>query len=175
LTNDATGGQIADELRRSAAYRFRVGEDDINIEDFLAHLYEIQLLLWLGQRSSLPTLLPTLTGTSRALGSLRGKLHRALRRTYALLHDACGDVSGRRVRALWQPIFAALATHQRVVPIFTLNYDWTFEKLAIENLGAYNLVDGFETMGGTWDAKRFARIAPVRGKVTIALFKLHGS
>ncbi|MGC2656976.1 MAG: hypothetical protein WA324_03290, partial [Bryobacteraceae bacterium] len=64
---------------------------------------------------------------------------------------------------------------QLVVPIFTLNYDWTFEKLAIEVANRYRLIDGFELLGGAWDPSRFLNIDPEPGRTNIALFKLHGS
>jgi hypothetical protein len=92
-----------------------------------------------------------------------------------LLHRTCGDVSGTKVDALWRPILECVSSQQPVVPIFTLNYDWTFEKLAIENQQRYHLTDGFELLGGNWDAERFAKMRPSRKKVNLALFKLHGS
>ena len=92
-----------------------------------------------------------------------------------LLHRTCGDVSGAKVDAVWRPILEYVAGQQPVVPIFTLNYDWTFEKLAIENQQRYHLTDGFELLGGNWDAERFAKMRPSRRKVNLALIKLHGS
>ncbi len=173
---DATPeGQVAAELHQSAAYRFRVSKADINIEDFLEHLYELQLLMWLARRSSVPKLLPNLTSNSPVLASADATLKRVQRRVYQLLHDTCGDCSGSKVDALWRSILAPLESRQPVIPIFTLNYDWSFEKLAIEKMNRYQLVDGFELLGGTWDADRFAKILPTPGKTNLALFKLHGS
>src|SRR6266851_6975200 len=77
-----------------------------------------------------------------------------------LLHDKCGDCSGRKVDTLWRPVLKSLSGRQAVIPIFTLNYDWTFEKLAIEGTARYRLIDGFELLGGAWDAGRFADIKP---------------
>ena len=94
---------------------------------------------------------------------------------YRLLHRTCGDCSGAKVDALWRPILECVSGQQPVVPIFTLNYDWTFEKLAIENPQRYHLTDGFEVLGGNWDAERFATMRPSRKKINLALFKLHGS
>jgi hypothetical protein len=68
-----------------------------------------------------------------------------------------------------------VASRQGIAPIFTLNYDWTFEKLAIELNSHYHLADGFELLGGDWGAARLSNIKPVRGKTNIALYKLHGS
>jgi hypothetical protein len=142
----------------------------------LQHLYELQLLLWIAQRSSLPTLLPNFTtATSATLGAASSALDHAHRRAYQLLHDTCGDCSGEAARRLWHAILSTVSSLQPVVPIFTLNYDWTFEKLVIEKMERYELVDGFELLGGTWDARRFNKLKPVADKINIALFKLHGS
>jgi hypothetical protein len=130
LCDKTPDGQVAAEIHQSAAYRFRISEADVNIEDFLEHLYELQLLLWLAQRCSLPTLLPDLTANSPILGSADGTLTRVQRRVYQLLHETCGDCSGKKVSALWRPVLDVVSSRQPVVPIFTLNYDWSFEKLA---------------------------------------------
>lgn len=61
LCDDTPEGRAAAEIHRSAAYRFRIGADDINIEDFLEHLYELQLMLWLARHSELTQLLPGFT------------------------------------------------------------------------------------------------------------------
>ena len=175
LCDKTPDGQVAAEIHQSASYRFRISLADINIEDFLEHLYELQLLLWLAQSSSLPTLLPDLTANSPILGSVAGTLTRVQQRVYQLLHETCGDASGKKVNMLWNPILEAVSSHQPVVPIFTLNYDWSFEKLAIEEMKRYQLVDGFELLGGTWDASRFANVVPASHKTNIVLFKLHGS
>lgn len=174
LCDDTPEGRVAAEIHRSAAYRFKLSEDTINIEDFLEHLYELQLLLWLARRSSLPQLLPGFTANQPVPSAAGDMVRRVHRRVYQLLHEACGDCSGRRVDALWRPILKCLADRQ-VIPIFTLNYDWTFEKLAIEATNRYRLIDGFELLGGTWNASRFSDIKPAAGKINIALFKLHGS
>src|SRR5271170_7801588 len=61
LCDDTPEGRAAAEIHRSAAYRFRISDEDINIEDFLEHLYELQLMLWLARRSEMPVLLPGFT------------------------------------------------------------------------------------------------------------------
>ena len=60
LENKTRLGKLAAEIQ-SAAYRFRIGVDDVNIEDFFEYLYELQLMIWFAQRSELPTLLPGFT------------------------------------------------------------------------------------------------------------------
>ena len=60
-------GRFAAEIHESAAYRFRISADSINIEDFFEHLYELQLLLWLARRSELPTVLPGFTANAPVL------------------------------------------------------------------------------------------------------------
>jgi hypothetical protein len=175
LCDSTPEGSLAAEMRQSAAYRFRIPEDAVNIEDFLEHLYELKTLLWLAQHSLLPRLLPNLTANSPVLGSADERLSSLQRYVYELLHHRCGDCSGIEVDNLWKPVLDCASSLQPIVPIFTLNYDWTFEKLAIERTTRYELVDGFELLGGEWDAHRFVSAQPTPGKVTMALFKLHGS
>lgn len=65
LENKTRHGELAAEIHKSAAYRFRIGVDDVNIEDFFEHLYELQLMIWFAKRSELPTLLPGFTHARR--------------------------------------------------------------------------------------------------------------
>src|SRR5437762_8357066 len=79
LCDDTPEGRAAAEIHRSAAYRFRLSEDSINIEDFLEHLYELQLMIWLAQRSRLPQLLPGYTANDEvpaAASEMFANLHR---------------------------------------------------------------------------------------------------
>jgi hypothetical protein len=176
LENRTRLGRLAAEIHKSAAYRFRIGVDGVNIEDFFEYLYELQLMIWFARRSNLPTLLPGFTTAQAAVTEAADKDLSAIQlNADRLLHRTCGDVSGAKVDTLWRPILEYVAAQQPVVPIFTLNYDWTFEKLAIENQQRYHLTDGFELLGGTWDAERFAKMRLSRKKVNLALFKLHGS
>jgi hypothetical protein len=175
LCDDTPEGRAAAEIHRSAAYPFQIGADDINIEDFLEHLYELQLMLWLARHSKLPQLLPGFTANEAVPAAAGDMLARLQRRVYRLLHETCGDRSGRKGDRLWRLILDGFARRQDIVPIFTLNYDWTFEKLAIESGGHYLLADGFELLGGSRDAGRLSGIKRVRGKTNIALYKLHGS
>ncbi|HEX2254472.1 MAG TPA: hypothetical protein VHQ65_14480 [Thermoanaerobaculia bacterium] len=116
-----------------------------------------------------------MTANALILQEADGTLTRFLHRVFEVLHSKCGDCSGGAVHALWQPILDATSVHQPVVPVFTLNYDWTFEKLAIERMAEYQLSDGFELLGGTWVSGRLTQLKPVSGKTNIALCKLHGS
>jgi hypothetical protein len=176
LENGTRLGRLAAEIHKSAAYRFRIGVDDVNIEDFFEYLYELELMIWFAQRSNLPTLLPGFTSAQAPVTDAAGKDIAAIQlNANRLLHRTCGDCSGAKVDALCRPILEYVSGRQPVVPIFTLNYDWTFEKLAIENAQRYHLTDGFELLGGNWDAERFAKMRPSRKKVNLALFKLHGS
>lgn len=174
LCNDRTVGRTATEIRTSAAYRFRVGVDDINIEDFLQHVYELQLMVWFARRSSVPRLLPRFTGLSRIAASADQHLSELLESVFARLHESCGDCSGARVNEIWHPILQRASIVQPTIPIFTLNYDWTFEKLAIEHMRQYQLLDGFELLGGEWNPKRFSA-KPSAKRINVSLFKLHGS
>ncbi|MGC2657685.1 MAG: hypothetical protein WA324_06885, partial [Bryobacteraceae bacterium] len=90
LCDGTSEGRVAAEIRCSAAYRFRVSEKDINIEDFLEHLYALQSMLWLARRSSLPQLLPGFTA-NEPIPAAADEILRALnRRVYQLLHQTCG-------------------------------------------------------------------------------------
>src|SRR5882724_3158938 len=109
LCNNSKIGRTAAEIHRSAAYRLRISEDDVNIEDFLQHLYELQLMLWLAQRSDLPSLLAEFTGNSPALGLADESLSRVQQRLFELVHRTCGDCSGAKVDKLWRPILDFVA------------------------------------------------------------------
>ena len=76
---------------------------------------------------------------------------------------------------MWGGLLSAIMRRQAVISIFTLNYDWTFEKLAIENRDDYRLADGFELLGGQWNAERLAGFQAQASRINIGLFKLHGS
>jgi hypothetical protein len=132
------------------------------------------LLVWLAKRSSLPTLLPSLSDFPQ-LSSADDVLQNVQRRAYRTLHETCGDCSGAKVDKLWRPILRAVAAYQPAIPIFTLNYDWTFEKLAVEKGTQYQLIDGFQPLGGEWKPNRFTNVKIDSAKTVIALFKLHGS
>jgi hypothetical protein len=130
LCDGTPEGRAAAEIYRSAAYRFHVSEKDINIEDFLEHLYELQSMLWLARRGSLPRLLPGFTASASIPAAADDMLRTLNRRVYQPLHETCGDCSGRKVETLWRPILKCSSGRQAVVPIFTLNYDWTFVERA---------------------------------------------
>jgi hypothetical protein len=92
LENKTRLGRLAAEIHRSAAYRFRIPADSINIEDFFEHLYELQLLLWFAQRSELPTLLPGFTTARAPVTKAAGKALAEIQlNAYRLLHRTCGD------------------------------------------------------------------------------------
>ncbi len=136
------------------------------------------LLLWLLSRSNLSsTLNPTLGNIpvdSWSEAELTVNLARW--KTLEVLHEVCGDCSAPRVQGIWEPFFDDLETHASVFPIFTLNYDWTFEKLCIASEDRYRLADGFSSlMGGSWAARHFSGFSPSKKKTDICLFKLHGS
>lgn len=168
-------GRLAAEIHRSAAYRFRNSENDVNVESFLEHLYELKLLVWLARRSNVPTLLPKLTSVDSAISAdADDELGRLEARVFALVEKTCGDCDGVAVEGLWRNLLGFVSKRQSRVPIFTLNYDWTFERLAVERPKRYNLIDGFELLGGIWNPQCFSA-SPAAGKITISLCKLHGS
>jgi hypothetical protein len=97
LCDQTPEGRAAAEIHRSAVYRFRVGDRDINIEDFLEHLYELQLMMWLARRSNLPHLLAGFTANEAVPVAADDMLASVHRRVYRLSHETCGDCSGRKV------------------------------------------------------------------------------
>jgi hypothetical protein len=93
LCDDTPEGRAAAEIHRSAAYRFRLSEDSVNIEDFLEHLYELQLMMWLAQRSRLPQLLPGFTAID-----LRGAALRIPQIRRAVVPVVALHLAGREIR-----------------------------------------------------------------------------
>jgi hypothetical protein len=105
LESNTRLGKLAAEVHKSAAYRFRIGVDDVNIEDFFEYLYELELMIWFAQRSDLPTLLPGFTSAQAPVTDAARKDLSAIKlNAERLLHRTCGDVSGAKVDALWRPI-----------------------------------------------------------------------
>ena len=111
------------------------------------------------------------------------------------LHDACLELKQEKLVSLYGPLFrmliAALETAGAplVLPVFTTNYDETFDflgedlhqELSAEVGREVVLLDGTEpspTYPGwrTFVAKRYSRIRPpAGGRVAVVVFYLHGS
>jgi len=165
-------------LYKAAACRYRLSEDSINLEQFLEFLHELRLGLWILSRSRLSkpvsSALAKIPFDSWAEADL--KVNSVRWRILELLHEVCGDCSGQKVNQLWEPILTELQCVTNVFPIFTLNYDWAFEKLCIAHEDHFRLTDGFPSaLGGNWSSGRFAKFEPSQNQVDICLFKLHGS
>lgn len=78
---------------------------------------------------------------------------------------------------LYSPMFELLNKHfpQKLVPIFTTNYDVAIETYALRS--DIKLETGFASTytGNIWRPARFYQFQPVKDKQNIVLFKLHGS
>ena len=176
--SNAKEKQIINALYSSAANRYRLTTEDINLEEFLEFLHELRLGLWLLSRSNLsPTISPTLGKISYdSWAEVDLSVNIVRWKTLEVLHEVCGDCSAPNVQKLWEPLFDGLRTFASIFPIFTLNYDWAFERLCIASEDRYKLTDGFSSaLGGNWAAQRFSRFKPSQKKTDICLFKLHGS
>jgi len=171
------GREIINALYKSAAYRYHTSEDHINIEDFLEFLHELKLGLWILSSSEIgdPISRTLSTIPRESWNEAALKVTQLQWTIYRLLHETCGDCSPQRVGELWNPIINGLGDLTTVFPIFTLNYDWTFERLCIAYDDLFRLTDGFTSaLGGNWSPERFLRFTPSPDRVDICLFKLHG-
>lgn len=170
--------RLINALYRSAAYRYRISEDSINIEEFLEFLHELRLGLWIVSHSRLSkplgSTLSEIPFDSWAETDLR--INSIRWRILELLHEVCGDCSGQKASELWEPILSELRCFTTSFPIFTLNYDWTFEELCIVQGSSFKLTDGFSSLlGGDWSSDNFAKFMLSEDRIDICLFKLHGS
>jgi len=170
--------QTINALYKSAAHRYRLSEDHINLEEFLEFLHELRLGLWILSRSDLgKPISPTLSRIpfeSWAEADL--EVNRLRWNILELLRDVYGYCSAARVIELWNPIINELRVFTTVLPIFTLNYDWAFEKLCIAHDDVFRLTDGFSSaLGGSWSLQHFLQFTPSPDRTDICLFKLHGS
>src|SRR2546427_718730 len=88
LWNDPVAGSDLAELWESAAYRFHLSPEDVNLEEFVEHTYELQLMLWVRRMSELPTILPK---EDDSIDGASTRIEGALTRTRYVLHQSCGD------------------------------------------------------------------------------------
>ena len=86
-------------------------------------------------------------------------------------------VSGKAALQLYNSLLEAWASQQMIMPVFTTNYDWTFEHLIQEADGRFQLLDGFRTdsFGLRWARSVFDELALTEQRNVIVMFKLHGS
>ena len=87
------------------------------------------------------------------------------------------DVDGSEALELYKPLLDVLGSSQKVIPIFTTNYDWAFESLADSALDLVTLTDGFHATqrGLLWNRTNFDNFTSDYNKINLVLFKLHGS
>lgn len=104
------------------------------------------------------------------LGSIRRALQTVIVEHYS-------EVDGTNAYNLYEPLLVALSDRSKWPPIFTTNYDWTFEQLEEVNSEKVKLVDGFRLggMGVRWERGVFDSYVPSYKGTEIVLFKLHGS
>ena len=104
------------------------------------------------------------------LSFVRGHIEESVIQHYSAVD---GTQALRVYRSLMDVVFA----RRHVLPIFTTNYDWTFENLITAAPDQYRLTDGFREMslGLRWSRDAFTEFSPDDQVSHIALFKLHGS
>jgi len=176
--SNAEEKRLINALYESAAYRYRLQVEDINLERFLEFLHELRLGLWLLSRSKLSPSISLKLGQiafdSWAEADLNVNLVRW--KILEILHEVCGDCSGQKVRELWEPLIKALQGFTSVFPIFSLNYDWAFERLCLTMEDEFKLLDGFSSLlGGEWASEHLSKFRPSKKRSDVCLFKLHGS
>jgi len=166
------------DLYEMAAVRYLIGTEQVSVEDLLEFIHELRLALWIMWRSGIK---PSVSETLSALDlndwqNASVSINKIRYQIIKIIHRVYGDCSVRKVSSLWSPLLTEVSQYTKVLPIFTMNYDWTFEKLAIGSPAKYKVVDGYSSVtGGSWDDRHFSQFRPSSNKVNIALFKLHGS
>jgi hypothetical protein len=167
-------GPLSQLFTKAARYHRARTPDSELVLDYLEHLISTHR-----QLGELPVELSKLVGTGDAsafhrdwvigLSRLRDRIQRVVAEHYS-------DVDGRNAFNLYEPLLDALTHQGSVVPIFSTNYDWTFEHLVEEVESRYVLVDGFRSSptGDRWDRAVFDDLEP-GNRPRLVLFKLHGS
>ena len=165
-------------LFQKAARHYQVSQPDSEaVLEYLDFLIETHRML-----SLLPKEFSQVAGTGDATkfhrewviawSRLRDKIHRIIVEHYS-------RVDGSWALEIYKSLFNELGSNNATVPIFTTNYDWTFEHLAdqAEARRHYTLVDGFKSSptGHWWNREEFDNFSPDSDKLGLALFKLHGS
>ena len=140
-------------------------------------LNEMRLACWLQAHNVIPESVhekaaeisfDDLMETERRLNHLRERVLEVIANTY-------GAVDGPDVLNLWKSFIDLLSDSQPIIPIFTTNYDWAIEEMAIASGKNLLLVDGFTgERGGRFDCSIFDKFDPGE-QPTVCLFKLHGS
>ncbi|MCD6093185.1 MAG: SIR2 family protein [Candidatus Omnitrophica bacterium] len=101
-------------------------------------------------------------------------------RIYDKIFEVYFDIDRMQVKRLYSPLFRILKEilrEKRVLPIFTTNYDKAIEAYT-EDMDDVELIDGFKTTKSKtsiWKITVFEKFKPIRKRMNICLFKLHGS
>lgn len=165
------------DLYKAAARRYKVGEDWVNIEYLLEIVNEMRLGCWLLAHNQIPQ---SVHMTAKELEfdklmHIEGELKRTWETILNVLYSHYGQVEGKRALQHWEWLLTRLAGERSILPVFTTNYDWVFEELAIASGGTVHLVDRFSGLrGGEWSRRHFDDFVP-SGNLDLCLFKLHGS
>ena len=94
-----------------------------------------------------------------------------------LIFEQYGAAVSEDVVALFSPLLGILEGAQPIIPVFTTNYDGSFERL--DNEQRYEIELGFERLTDRtpWAPYRFREVRPSNrpNRIRLILFKLHGS
>lgn len=100
-----------------------------------------------------------------------------------LIFDHYGSLEHSLVVQIYKPLFDNLfyfLGKEKILPVFTTNYDRVIEEYRKSLFEKFYLTDGFkeltpESGDRIWDRNVFDRFQPKEDKANIILFKLHGS
>lgn len=86
-------------------------------------------------------------------------------------------VDGKLAWRIYKPLLQSLCAEGQTLPLYTTNYDWAFEHLAVASEIDLCLEDGFmdSPLGEHWAREIFDQFRPAPQKINLVLFKLHGS
>ena len=165
------------DLYKAAARRYRVGEDWVNIEYLLEVVNEMRLGCWLLAHNQIPRSMHAAAEHLEfdKLMDIEAELRTTWEKVLHVLYRHFGQVDGIKALRHWGWLLTRLGGERSILPVFTTNYDWVFEELAMASGGAVRLIDGFSGLrGGEWSRQRFDNFVPSEN-LDLCLFKLHGS
>ena len=165
------------DLYKAADRRYRVGEDWINIEYLLEIVNEMRLGCWLLAHNQIPRSMHAAAENLEfdKLMDMEAELRKTWEKVLYVLYRHYGKVDGTKALRYWGWLLTRLGGERSILPVFTTNYDWVFEELAIASGDSMHLIDGFSGLrGGEWSRQHFDNFVPSEN-LDLCLFKLHGS
>lgn len=165
------------DLYKTVARRYKVGEDWVNIEYLLESINEMRLGCWLLAHNEVPQSVHSAAKDLEfdKLMHIESELKKMWETVLDVLYKHFGQVDGTKTLQHWKWLLSRLGGERAILPVFTTNYDWAFEELAIASGGAVRLLDGFSGLrGGDWSRQYFDNFVPSEN-LDLCLFKLHGS